>query len=33
MLYIEEKKRIGYKVVIFVEDGDVIVIDDGSILF
>ncbi|PDY48366.1 DeoR/GlpR family DNA-binding transcription regulator [Bacillus pseudomycoides] len=30
MLYIEEKKRIGYKAATFVEDGDVIVIDDGS---
>ncbi len=30
MLHIEEKKRIGYKAATFVEDGDVIVIDDGS---
>ncbi len=30
MLHIEEKKRIGYKAATFVEDGDVIAIDDGS---
>ncbi|MFD0768721.1 DeoR/GlpR family DNA-binding transcription regulator [Bacillus sp. CGMCC 1.60114] len=30
MLCLEEKKRIGYKAATFVEDGDVIVIDDGS---
>ncbi|MEI4830295.1 DeoR/GlpR family DNA-binding transcription regulator [Bacillus sp. FJAT-53711] len=30
MLCITEKKRIGYKAATFVEDGDVIVIDDGS---
>lgn len=30
MLCLEEKKRIGCKAATFVEDGDVIVIDDGS---
>ena len=30
MLHIEEKKRIGYKAATFVEDGDVIAIDDGG---